>query len=370
VLDKDEPTGSRQGDSGPEIWISGTASVGVVVRLDGMPGHSGSAAGRIQESECDESRLFGLRSLQVGYSARVPGHTASHADDAGRQAGGNADDVVAVAAEALAVAALRVGFALMVIAAVSDALFALLDGGGLLAGVEGVVFTGLAVGGLLYPALAARLLRPPGRVVILAALFALAGALDWGIQIRFAEVAPAIVWIAVIVSSPVWVAACVLVSAGGFLADLLVKGHSLAWTLTPVGRELVVNQWVDLVANAGVVLVLIVLLRRFIAGVPASLAAARAGGPAVTPGLAAVVRGDPVALLPRADPASVIAPLTDAECRVLELLADGLVPKQAALRLSVTLPTVRSHIAAAKRKTGARTIEQLVGLYAQASHAG
>ena len=87
--------------------------------------------------------------------------------------------------------------------------------------------------------------------MIAAALFALAGAFDWSIQSHFSEVAPAIVWIAVIVSSPPWIVACVLVSAAGYLVDLLLKGHSLAWTLTPTGRELVVNQWVDLAANAG-----------------------------------------------------------------------------------------------------------------------
>jgi DNA-binding CsgD family transcriptional regulator len=206
-------------------------------------------------------------------------------------------------------------------------------------------------------------------VVILATLFAVAGAFDWGVQSHFSEVAPAIVWIAVIVSSPPWSVACVLVSAAGYLVDLLLKGHSLAWTLTPTGRELVINQWVDLVANAGAVLVLVVLLRRFTAGVPASLAAARTGGPATTPTLAAAVSAEPIALLPSADAASLIAPLTDAEHKVLALLRDGLVPKQAALELSVALATVRSHIAAAKRKTGARTIEQLVGIYAQATDA-
>jgi DNA-binding CsgD family transcriptional regulator len=296
--------------------------------------------------------------------------TTSLGNGTAPQTGANPTNVAAAASEALAEAALRVGFALMTIAAVSDTLFALLDGGRLLAGLEGIVLAGLAVGGLLRPATAARLLRPPGRVVILAALFAVAGAFDWGIQRHFDEVAPAIVWIAVIVSSPPWVVACVLVSAAGYLADLLVRGHSLAWTLTPAGRELVINQWVDLVANAGVVLVLIMLLRRFMAGMPANLAAARAGAPALTPTLTAAVRAEPVALLPRVNVASVIAPLTEAECNVLTLLTDGLVPKQAALELSVALPTVRSHIAAAKRKTGARTIEQLVGLYAQATDAG
>ena len=122
-----------------------------------------------------------------------------------------------------------------------------------------------------------------------------------------------------------------------------------------------INQWVDLVANAAAVLVLVVLLRRFIARLPTSLAAARAGAPAVTEHLAALVRAEPIALLPRPDAASVIAPLTGAERRVLALLIDGLVPKQAALELSVTLPTVRSHIAAAKRRTGARTRSSLDG---------
>ncbi len=300
----------------------------------------------------------------------MSGVTAGLADETVPQTSGNAVDIAAAATEALAVAALRVGFGLMTIAAASDTMFALIDGGGLLAGIEGVLLTAIAVSGLLRPETAARLLRPPGRVVIAAALFALAGAFDWGIQSHFSEVAPAIVWIAVIVSSPPWIVACVLVSAAGYLLDLLLKGHSLAWALTPTGRELVVNQWVDLAANAGAVLVLVVLLRRFTVGVPSSLAAARAGGTAITPALAAAVRDEPVALLPRADAASLIALLTDAEHKVLVLLRDGLVPKQAALELSVTVATVRSHIAAAKRKTGARTIEQLVGIYAQATDAG
>ena len=116
----------------------------------------------------------------LGCSARVSGVTASLADETVPQTSGNALDIAAAATEALAVAALRVGFGLMTIAAASDTAFALIDGGGLLAGIEGIVLTGLAIGGLLRPAAASRLLRPPGRVVIAAALFALAGAFDWG----------------------------------------------------------------------------------------------------------------------------------------------------------------------------------------------
>jgi hypothetical protein len=158
----------------------------------------------------------------------VSGVTASLADETVPQTGGNAADLAAAATEALAVAALRVGFGLMTIAAASDTVFALLDGAGLLAGIEGAALTGLTVSGLLRPATAALLLRPPGRVVIVAALFALAGAFNWAIQSHFSEVAPAIVWIAVIVSSPPWIVACVLVSAAGYFIDLLLRGHSLA----------------------------------------------------------------------------------------------------------------------------------------------
>ncbi len=278
-------------------------------------------------------------------------------------------DVAAAAITALGEDALQLGFGLMAIAAASDTAFALADGGGPLAAVEGAVMTGVALSGLFWPTTAARLLRPRGAALILAALFAAAGALDWGVQSHFAEVAPAIVWIAVIVSSPPWLVACVAVSGLGYMGDLLLKGHSLAWTVTPRGRELIGNQWIDLIANAGVVWVLVTLLRRFIAGIPSNLADARRGGPAITRALSAAVSTEPVALAPGAQPATRVASLTEAEHRVLRLLRAGLLPKQAAIELDVALPTVRSHIAAAKRKTGARTLEQLVGIYAQATDA-
>jgi hypothetical protein len=98
----------------------------------------------------------------VGYSARVSGYTTSQADETVRQAGGHASDITVAAGETVALAALRVGFGLMTLAAASDTLFVLLDGGGPLAGLEGAILTALAVGGLLRPVTAARLLRPRG----------------------------------------------------------------------------------------------------------------------------------------------------------------------------------------------------------------
>lgn len=64
---------------------------------------------------------------------------------------------------------------------------------------------------------------------------------------------------------------------------------------------------------------------------------------------------------------STFARLTTAECRVLMLLAQGLAPKQAAWELQLALSTVRTHIASCKRKTGARTLQQLVGAFAEAA---
>jgi DNA-binding NarL/FixJ family response regulator len=66
-----------------------------------------------------------------------------------------------------------------------------------------------------------------------------------------------------------------------------------------------------------------------------------------------------------ADPRALLASLTDAELRVATLLADGLAAKQIAVELAVGLSTVRTRIASAKRKTGARTLEQLAGIVAQ-----
>jgi DNA-binding CsgD family transcriptional regulator len=57
------------------------------------------------------------------------------------------------------------------------------------------------------------------------------------------------------------------------------------------------------------------------------------------------------------------APLSPAELRVVTLLTAGRAPKQVAADLGVTIATVRSHLKAAKRKTHARTLTELVGLF-------
>lgn len=56
-------------------------------------------------------------------------------------------------------------------------------------------------------------------------------------------------------------------------------------------------------------------------------------------------------------------PLSASELKVVALLAAGRAPKQAAADLNVAVSTVRSHLKAAKRKTHARTLTELVGLF-------
>ena len=293
---------------------------------------------------------------------------ARSVDRASPAAGGAHDLIARAASTQLAVGALRIGLTLLTIAAASDWVFAVTAGAGSLTSVEGVVITGASVAAAMRPDRAATWLRRPGRVVLLASLFALAGAADWGVQNYFTEVAPAIVWIAAIVSSARWVLLCVIVSALGYVVDLGLLGHSLDWMFSGPGQDLVATQFVVLATEGALVFALVALVRRFMTRLPYTLAAVRNGAEAVTPRLAAAVRAPGQPVLERAAPADLIAPLSAAERKVLDRLAAGRAAKQAAGDLFLSVSTVRSHIAAAKRKTGARTLEQLVALYSEATH--
>jgi DNA-binding CsgD family transcriptional regulator len=276
----------------------------------------------------------------------------------------------AAAAHDVALAALRTGLVLCAVAALSDWLFAAIAGARPVTQLEGLTLSLLAVGAVMRTDDAARLLLVRGAMPMVAALFAAAGALDHGFQGHYAEVAPAIVFVAALVSSWRWVALTLAISVLGYVADQALAGHSLHWMFAGPGLSDVATQLADLALNAVIGLLLIALLRRFVARAPQTLRDARRGASrAITPFLAQALAG-PVALLPAPDPSAGIETLTRAERSVLELLATGLAPKQVARELSVTLATVRSHIAAAKRKTGSRTVEQLVATYAGAVVAG
>jgi DNA-binding CsgD family transcriptional regulator len=78
-------------------------------------------------------------------------------------------------------------------------------------------------------------------------------------------------------------------------------------------------------------------------------------------------RASPAELPSGVDPRVLIEVLSTAERDVLALLAQGHAPKQAAYERGTAIATVRSQIAAAKRKTGARTLGQLVALFTEAT---
>jgi DNA-binding CsgD family transcriptional regulator len=110
---------------------------------------------------------------------------------------------------------------------------------------------------------------------------------------------------------------------------------------------------------------LAVVFRRYVDRVDEVLDEIRAGAPALTSSLTrAVQRGRPIPELPSPRP----QPLTPAEQRVVDALARGIVPKQIARQLGVSIATVRTHIRNAKRKLGARTLTELVRVATQAKH--
>jgi DNA-binding CsgD family transcriptional regulator len=96
-----------------------------------------------------------------------------------------------------------------------------------------------------------------------------------------------------------------------------------------------------------------------------TVAEVRCGFAASTPAMAALLSGRPARALCAApsgspDAASSVALLTNAEREVVALLVAGHLPKQIARLRGVALETVRSQIKTSKRKTGARTINDLV----------
>jgi len=275
---------------------------------------------------------------------------------------------VAAATDQLALTALRIGLLLLAVVTVGDGWVALAAGRTdptLI--VVGLLIASAALAGALFPRPAGRLLRPRGRVLLLAVSFTLLGVLKAGLRTEYADVEFGLACVAAIVAAPAWALAFVVASTLGIAGDFLATGRSLSWTLEGPGTDQLVSQFSIMLAAGAVWVGVIWVLRHSITAAPMSLAKVRRGaGVSLTPRLAAAVRGEPASLLVRADPSALIRPLSPAESQVLDLLTTGLLPKQAARQLQLALPTVRSHIASAKRKTGARTLEQLVGLYAEA----
>jgi len=167
---------------------------------------------------------------------------------------------------------------IVTVVAGTTCVFAVAAGGGLSALVQGLVFTGLGIAGVARIDVAMRVLRPRGRMVTLAGLFAAGGLLDFGLQSYFAEVAVAIVCLSALICRARWVLLCLVVSAAGFLGALAMHGRTLDWLIGD-GRYVVAGQLVNLAANAAGGLLIVTLLHRFLADLPRLLDAVHAGGP-------------------------------------------------------------------------------------------
>lgn len=166
------------------------------------------------------------------------------------------------------------------------------------------------------------------------------------------------------------VARCVAVSVVGYLAGFAVSGLPSGELTDSPRLAVVMTNSLDFVIVGVLLFAAVGALRAVLANAASRLDQVRQGKNGFTPALSRAVRAADVgapSLLPRATATAVVAELTEAERRVVSLLADGLAPKQAAVALGVALPTVCSQLASAKRKTGSRTLEQLVGLTAEAN---
>jgi DNA-binding CsgD family transcriptional regulator len=95
--------------------------------------------------------------------------------------------------------------------------------------------------------------------------------------------------------------------------------------------------------------------------VAADVAEEHTGGPLEKPSVVFVVSNDSP---PPVDEADLVAPvdLTRAEASVVALVAHGLANKEAGERMGISVETVRTHLASAFRKTGARTRAGLAAL--------
>jgi DNA-binding CsgD family transcriptional regulator len=274
----------------------------------------------------------------------------------------------AAAMDAFAMTALRAALALGSLFAVLIVAGALATGVAPIRAALGVSLVALWVGAAWRHRLAARVLRrrhaPTVVAVALAALLAADGA--W--ENPYTAITFWVVGVSVVVESPTGVAMCAAASIAGYIAGLVIDGVSPAEIVDSEHGPQVMSNAACFILVGLIALTVVEALRRVVMSAPHTLAAVRAGHPAFTEPLAAAIRAaaPPAGLLPPARAVDLVARLTHAERRVASQLARGESPKEIALRTGVGLATVRAQIRSAKRKVGARTLEQLVGFVAVA----
>jgi DNA-binding CsgD family transcriptional regulator len=314
---------------------------------------------------CDD--MFGTgwkgHSSRTSDNGRVAGQRAGTSDRQAADSGAAGHRSARVAAiERLAddfsLKAVRVVLAL----GVADALLDFFAGainwstGGYALGLLCLGAWGLALAG--YKRVTRVLQHRPWLLVAAAAASAVPIALDGGANSALLDVPMPLVWLAAIVAS------ARLTIATGVTVALAFLGASLAAGLTP--SELVsgshsygvITNALDapLLAVAGILLA--GTFRALLARGDAWLEHVRRGALASTPAIGKLILGqDPLLLLP-----GTSSTLTDSERAVVDMLAEGLAPKEIAALRGTKESTVRFQIKQAKKKTGTRTINQLVAI--------
>lgn len=205
--------------------------------------------------------------------------------------------------------------------------------------------------------------RRPALLVGPAILGMVPFALDGGLQGTLGTQVLWLTWVAAVtVSAPMTLmtAAAMTAATVAALAALGMTAHDfLAGPDRFQAALLICNP----LLAAAVGLALVGVFRGRLAGVADELAGLRAGAPASTPALTALLgrAPEPLLLTARADAARARPwGLTQAEQEIVALLRSGLTVKQIALERNGSVLTVRTHVKHAKSKVGARTISELI----------
>ena len=274
--------------------------------------------------------------------------------------------------ESFGFAALRIVLAVVAAFALMDLLIVVVDGDDVGRVAVGIVSTLAGIASLRWFEITARFLRRPGAVAAVVGVISVgvAGTGTWNSP--YTSEVFALMGVATVVASTRGVVVSVVVAALGYVGGLLLEGITPAQLVDTAHAAVVANTIGDFVLFAVVLLVALRACRQVLGPARQTLESVRAGGPAMTQQLGlALRRADraPVAWLPPARAADLVAMLSARERALVLRLAAGLLPKQVALETGTPMGTIRSGIASAKRKTGARTVEQLVALVTESERA-
>jgi DNA-binding CsgD family transcriptional regulator len=268
-------------------------------------------------------------------------------------------------AEEFATKSLRVVLALGVADALLDLAVGSTSGDGLRRVVLGLACLGAwAVALINYRTLARVLPRHPWLILLAVGASAIPIALDGGLNSALLDVPMPLAWVAAVAASTGFTLLTGAVIGIAFVVAAIAAG-------LPIGQLLATGNGYNLVTNAldGPLLAIAGVLlagsfRSLLSRSDAWVEAVHAGAEASTPALGRLIRGrEPLLLVS----GSAALRLTGSEQAVVDLLADGLRAKQIAHVRGTSVQTVRTQIKLAKRKTGARTLDELVAIACRTS---